>query len=78
MLRFDEFELNIQSGELRKHGKVLRLQPQPAKVLSVLALQSGKLVTREKLEMRPQTPKSQIPEMEPTVIPFLGQGGTQG
>ena len=50
VLRFDEFELNIQSGELRKHGKVLRLQPQPAKVLSLLALQSGKLVTREELK----------------------------
>ncbi len=50
VLRFDEFELNIQSGELRKRGKVLRLQPQPAKVLSVLALQSGKLVTREELK----------------------------
>jgi len=49
VLRFEEFELNIQSGELRKHGKVLRLQPQPAKVLSVLALQAGKLVTREEL-----------------------------
>jgi TolB-like protein/Tfp pilus assembly protein PilF len=50
VLRFDEFELNIQSGELRKRGKVLRLQPQPAKVLSVLALQPGKLVTREELK----------------------------
>jgi hypothetical protein len=44
VLRFDDFELNIQSGELRKHGKTLRLQPQPAKVLSLLALQPGKLV----------------------------------
>jgi TolB-like protein len=50
VLRFDEFELNIQSGELRKRGKVLRLQPQPTKVLSVLALQAGKLVTRDELK----------------------------
>jgi TolB-like protein/Tfp pilus assembly protein PilF len=50
VLRFDRFELNVQSGELRKHGKVLRLQPQPAKVLSLLALQPGKLVTREELK----------------------------
>ena len=50
VLRFDEFELNIQSGELRKRGKVLRLQPQPTKVLSVLAVQAGKLVTRDELK----------------------------
>jgi TolB-like protein/Tfp pilus assembly protein PilF len=50
VLRFEEFELNIQSGELRKHGKVLRLQPQPAKVLSLLCLQPGKLVTRDELK----------------------------
>ena len=50
VLRFDEFELNIQSGELRKHGKALRRQPQPAKVLSVLALQPGKLITRDELK----------------------------
>ena len=50
VLRFDEFELNIQSGELRRRGKVLRLQPQPTKVLSVLAVQAGKLVTRDELK----------------------------
>jgi TolB-like protein len=50
VLRFDEFELNIQSGELRKRGKVLRLQPQPTKVLSLLAVQAGKLVTRDELK----------------------------
>jgi TolB-like protein len=52
VLRFDDFELNIQSGELRKHGKLLRLPPQPAKVLAVLALQAGKLVSREELKNR--------------------------
>ena len=50
VLRFEEFSLNIQTGELRKRGKVLRLQPQPAKVLAVLALHSGKLVTRDELK----------------------------
>jgi DNA-binding winged helix-turn-helix (wHTH) protein len=50
VLRFGDFELNIHSGELRKRGRVLRLQPQPAKVLSVLARQPGKLVTRDELK----------------------------
>jgi TolB-like protein/Tfp pilus assembly protein PilF len=52
VLRFDEFEFNLTSGELRKRGKVLRLQPQPAKVLSLLALQAGKLVTRDELKQQ--------------------------
>jgi DNA-binding winged helix-turn-helix (wHTH) protein len=47
VLRFGDFELNIHSGELRKRGKALRLQLQPAKVLSVLARQPGKLITRD-------------------------------
>ena len=50
VLRFGDFELNVHSGELRKRGKVLRLQPQPAKVLSVLARQPGRLVTRDELK----------------------------
>lgn len=49
MLRFHEFELNILSGELRQKGKVLHLPPQPAKVLTILALQSGKVLTREEI-----------------------------
>ncbi len=50
IVRFDDFELNVHSGELRKNGKLLRLQPQPAKVLSILALHAGKLVTRDELK----------------------------
>lgn len=50
VLRFGDFELNLISCELRKGGKVLHLQPQPAKVLSLLAMQAGKLVTREELK----------------------------
>jgi TolB-like protein/Tfp pilus assembly protein PilF len=50
VLRFGDFELNLISCELRKGGKVLHLQPQPAKVLSLLAIQAGKLVTREELK----------------------------
>jgi len=50
VVRFGDFELNLHSGELRKRGKALRLQPQPAKVLSVLARQAGKLVSRDQLK----------------------------
>lgn len=48
-IRFGEFELDLQTGELWKSGKSLRLQPQPSRVLTTLAGQAGKLVTREEI-----------------------------
>ena len=48
-LRFDVFELDIRSGELRKDGRKLRLQGQPLQVLAVLLRRRGELVTREEL-----------------------------
>ena len=49
ILRFDEFELTISPGELRQAGRLLRLQPQPTKVLVLLAQRAGRLVTRDEL-----------------------------
>jgi TolB-like protein/DNA-binding winged helix-turn-helix (wHTH) protein len=48
-LRFDGFELDFRSGELRKSGVKLRLQGQPIQVLAVLLKRSGELVTRDEL-----------------------------
>jgi len=47
--RFGAFEINFQSGELRKNGIRLRLSGQPFQVLAVLVERSGELVTREEL-----------------------------
>jgi len=44
------FELDRQTGELRKSGKTIRLRPQAAKILAVLASRSLQLVTREELK----------------------------
>jgi TolB-like protein/DNA-binding winged helix-turn-helix (wHTH) protein/Tfp pilus assembly protein PilF len=49
VLRFDNFELDVRAGELRKHGVRLRLQGQPLQVLEVLLKQAGDVVTREEL-----------------------------
>lgn len=49
-LRFGEFELDQEKGDLRKKGRLVRLQPQPCKVLSALASRPGELVTREELK----------------------------
>ena len=49
-IRFGEFELALKSGELRKNGEIVRLQPQPFKVLVFLASHPGQTVTRQELQ----------------------------
>ena len=51
-IRFGVFELDLQTGELRKSGFLLHLPPQPFKVLALLVSHPAQLVTRE--EMRDQ------------------------
>lgn len=49
VLRFGVFELTPDSGELRKSGIPVRLTPQPARVLALLACRAGEVVTRDEL-----------------------------
>jgi len=35
-VRFANFELDVRTGELRRDGTSLKLQPQPAKVMVLL------------------------------------------
>jgi DNA-binding winged helix-turn-helix (wHTH) protein/TolB-like protein/tetratricopeptide (TPR) repeat protein len=49
LLRFDGYELDVHTGELRKNGIKLRLQGQPLQVLATLVTRAGSLVTREDL-----------------------------
>jgi DNA-binding winged helix-turn-helix (wHTH) protein/Tol biopolymer transport system component len=51
-IRFGVFELDIQTGELRKNGTRVRCQEQPLQVLAALAERPGELVTREELRRR--------------------------
>jgi TolB-like protein/DNA-binding winged helix-turn-helix (wHTH) protein/Tfp pilus assembly protein PilF len=46
---FGVFELELQTGELRKSGTLVHLPPQPCKVLSLLVSRSGQLVTRDEI-----------------------------
>jgi DNA-binding response OmpR family regulator len=48
-VRFGVFEFDYRTGELRRHGRSLRLEPQPAKVLTVLIRNAGEVVTRQDL-----------------------------
>jgi DNA-binding winged helix-turn-helix (wHTH) protein len=57
LLRFGVFEANVQTGELTKQGKRIRLQEQPFRLLVLLLEAPGEVVTREELRSRlwPQT-----------------------
>lgn len=48
-LLFDDFELRPASGELFKDGAPVRLQPQPARILAILASRPGEVVEREEI-----------------------------
>jgi DNA-binding winged helix-turn-helix (wHTH) protein/tetratricopeptide (TPR) repeat protein len=47
--RFDAFEVDLWTGELRRNGAKLKVQDQPLKVLAMLLARPGELVTREQL-----------------------------
>ena len=49
-LRFEGFEIDLRTRELRKEGRVVKLQDQPLRLLTLLAKQAGKLVTRAEIE----------------------------
>src|SRR5215471_5586196 len=52
VVQFGSFELNRSSGELRKHGTRIRLQPKPLQILCALAERPGEIVTRDELKAR--------------------------
>jgi len=52
LLRFGVFEVDLRAGELRKNGKLIRLQGQPFQVLVALLENTGRVVTRDDLRQR--------------------------
>ena len=52
VVRFETFELNLRTGELRKSGVKIRLQGQSFQILAAMLERPGKLVTREALHER--------------------------
>lgn len=48
-IRFGEYVVDLRTGELRRNGTILKLQPQPARILSVLVGRAGEVVTRQEL-----------------------------
>jgi DNA-binding winged helix-turn-helix (wHTH) protein len=52
ILYFDQFELDLNSYELRKSGRVIKLEKLPMELLILLAESQGQLVTREQIIQR--------------------------
>jgi DNA-binding winged helix-turn-helix (wHTH) protein len=50
LIRFGEFQLELQSGELSRNGTKNRLQGQPLQLLELLLRHPGRLVTREEIQ----------------------------
>src|SRR3954453_17013460 len=51
-VRFGLFEVDVQSGELRRRGVKVKLQEQPFQVLMMLLDRPGKVITREEIQKR--------------------------
>jgi DNA-binding winged helix-turn-helix (wHTH) protein len=49
LYQFGVFEFEPETGELRKNGRVVSLEPQPAKALALLLARAGDVVSREEL-----------------------------
>ena len=47
--RFENFELDSQSGELRRDGIQVKVQLQPLKVLAMLVSHAGQVVSRDEI-----------------------------
>jgi DNA-binding winged helix-turn-helix (wHTH) protein/TolB-like protein len=51
-MRFGVFAFNPSTGELKRDGIQVKLQPQPARVLAILAGRPGEVVSREDLRQQ--------------------------
>ena len=51
-LRFDAYQVDLRTGELRKDGRKIRLAGRPFQILALLLEQPGELLTRKELQDR--------------------------
>jgi len=52
LVRFGIYEVDLNTSELRKQGRKIKLQEQPCRILAILLEQRGEVVTREELRKR--------------------------
>ena len=51
-LCFDAYQVDLRTGELRKHGTKVHLAGRPFQILALLLEQPGELLTRKELQSR--------------------------
>ena len=66
LYRFGPFELDVRSGELRKHGIRLQLREQPVRILLLLLDHPGELVLRTEIRDK-LWPNETIVEFDPAI-----------
>ncbi len=66
LFRFGPFELDVRSGELRKHGIRLQLREQPVRVLLLLLEHPGELVVRTEIRDK-LWPNDTMVEFDPAI-----------
>jgi len=52
LIRFGVFEVDLRSGELLKHGRMIKVHGQPIDVLAMLLERPAEMVTREELQKK--------------------------
>jgi TolB-like protein/DNA-binding winged helix-turn-helix (wHTH) protein/Tfp pilus assembly protein PilF len=52
LLRLGDYELDSRGGKLLRDGRPIKIQPQPLRVLAILAEHPGEIVSREQLRER--------------------------
>jgi DNA-binding winged helix-turn-helix (wHTH) protein/tetratricopeptide (TPR) repeat protein len=50
LLRFGVYEMNLDTQELKNAGTLVKLSPQPFRLLEMLASRAGQIVTREEIQ----------------------------
>lgn len=58
--RFGQFEFDDASGELKRQGRVVRLEPQPARALALLLSRAGSIVAREEMREHLWDPRTHV------------------
>jgi len=52
IVRFEDYQADLQTGELRKKGMKIRLSGQPFQILALLLEKPGELITREEIRAK--------------------------
>lgn len=52
VVTFGAFEVDLRAGELRRHGRKVKIQNQPFQILAMLLERPGEIVTREEMRAR--------------------------